>query len=425
MDPVVVQNLGKRFRRRGVDRPSSFKEAVLTLKLRIPAEEFWGLRDISFSVPAGRTIGIVGKNGAGKSTLLRLIGGVITPDEGDVAVHGRIGALLDLGAGLSDDLTGRENIFLSGVIAGMTRAEVGARFDSIVAFAELEDVLDDPIRIYSSGMRLRLAFAVAAHIDPDILLIDEVLAVGDAAFHRKCLERIRRFKASGCTIFLVSHEATQVRALCDQVILLRQGRMLSFGPTHGVMDQYEALVEGRTQSPGRQDVPDRKIAGGGKLTMGVTRFGTQQVQIEAVRVLNHENAPTNCIVSGDGIIVEVDYHAKQPALSPNVSIGVHLPDGIACLDTNTQIGGLELPNLSGRGTLRLTIGRLDLCGGDYFVNVGLYERDWDHTYDCHELVYPLRVIGANSGRGIMNPPNRWERVGPAESAEPLLTAFSP
>lgn len=421
MEPSIsVEHLSKRFRRRGVDRPTSLKEAILTLNFRTHGELFWGLRDVTFSVPKGRTVGVVGKNGAGKSTLLRMIGGVIKPDEGSVAVQGRIGALLDLGAGLSDDLTGRENIFLGGVIAGMTRVEVRARFDDIVSFAELEDVIDDPIRIYSSGMRMRLAFAVAAHIDPDILLIDEVLAVGDGAFQRKCLDRIRQFKASGCTIFLVSHEAAQVRALCDEVVLLKQGRLLAFGPTQGVMDQYEALTEGRTYTPEARDMPEVASPSGGKLSLGVNRFGSQEVQITATRVLNDQGRPTRCILGGDGLIVEIEYHARRPAPSPRASVGIYLPDGTACLDTNTAISGLELPNLSGRGALRLKIDRLDLAAGDYFINVGLYERDWDHTYDCHNLVYPLQVIGAaGSGKGALNPPHRWELLGAQDAREPV------
>ncbi len=183
---VVVQGLGKQFRRYHRDRPVTLKEAVVRgLRQMKPVEQFWALREVSCSVAAGRTIGVIGNNGAGKSTLLRLIGGVGRPDEGSVQVHGRIGALLDLGVGFHPDLTGRENVFVSGVIAGLTRHEVAQRFDSIVAFAELQQSIDSPLRTYSSGMQMRLAFAVAIHTEPEILLIDEVLAVGDLAFQRK------------------------------------------------------------------------------------------------------------------------------------------------------------------------------------------------------------------------------------------------
>ena len=420
-DAVIVEGLGKRFDRRGPDRPTSFKEAFVTGRLRTPAQPFWGLRDISFSVPAGRTVGIVGKNGAGKSTLLRLIGEVYRPDEGRVSVHGRIGALLDLGAGLSDELTGRENIFLAGVVAGMTRAEVRSRFEEIVTFAELDDVIDDPIRRYSSGMRMRLAFAVAAHIDPAILLIDEVLAVGDAQFQRKCLERIGQFKKKGCTVLIVSHDASQVCALCDEAILLRQGRMLAHGPTSGVMDKYEALVEGRTETLSRAEFPDVALPSGRRLVLGVNRSGNQQVQIKAVRLLNRGGVSTNCILSGDGLTVELTYVAKQPAISPLASVTVHLPDGMAVYDTNTSVAGLELNTLSGEGVIRLHVERLDLAGGDYFVNVGLYGQDWDFTYDHHAQAYPLEVLGPRTAKGVMAPPCRWEATT-AQSAKGAATA---
>jgi len=179
---IVATSLGKRFARHGYDRPSTLKEMILRGNPTDRTPQFWGLRDVSFSIRKGRAVGVVGRNGAGKSTLLRLVGGVGRPDQGQVTVRGRIGAILDLGAGLTGDLTGRENIFILGVLAGMTRAEVKARMADIIRFAELEQFVDDPVRIYSSGMRMRLAFAVAAHIDPDVLLLDEVLAVGDASF---------------------------------------------------------------------------------------------------------------------------------------------------------------------------------------------------------------------------------------------------
>lgn len=417
---IVVEGLGKRFRAHGKARGStSLKEAFLTRSRGARGEDFWGLRDVNFSIPTGRTVGIVGKNGAGKSTLLRLVSRVIHPDEGKVTVRGRIGALLDLGAGLTDDLTGRENIFLSGVISGMTRAEVRARFDEIVAFAELEDVLDDPIRVYSSGMRMRLAFAVASHISPDVLLIDEVLAVGDSAFQRKCLDRLANFKASGCTILVVSHDGAQIRAVCDEVILLRGGRMQAYGSPHDVMEQYDALVGGRTVSPGAEEVPDAELAGGRRLQIGVNRFGTQETQIEAVRLLNARGYLTGSILSGDSLTVEIDYQAKLPVAFPKASISLEAPNGTCCLDTNTDVGGLELQKLFGRGTLRVRLERLDLREGHYFLSVGLFSQDWDLCLDFHQSSYTLEVIGSSSGKGVLNPPCRWElaRVGSVAELE--------
>jgi lipopolysaccharide transport system ATP-binding protein len=203
-------------------------------------ERFWALNDVSFTVGKGRSIGVIGSNGSGKSTLLRLIGGVGRPDSGQIEVRGHLGALLDLGAGFHPELTGRENAILAGVLNGLTRRQVLARFDEIVAFAEIEEAIDNPMRTYSSGMQMRLGFSVAVHTDPEILLIDEVLSVGDIAFQRKCLDRIGRFKSAGCSIVFVSHDGDTVRELCDEAIWLDHGRLVERGTAADVVGSYSA-----------------------------------------------------------------------------------------------------------------------------------------------------------------------------------------
>lgn len=248
MDPaIIVRGLSKQFRQHHPDRPWMLQE-LLARGLRgwKPLEAFWALRDLNFSIAPGRMVGVIGANGAGKSTLLRLIGGIGRPDSGHIEVYGRIGALLDLGAGFHYDLTGRENVYISGVIAGLTRRQVRQRFDAIVDFAGMQEFIDYPIRTYSTGMAMRLAFALAIHIDPEILLIDEVLAVGDMAFARKCLERIAEFKAQGCTILLVSHDVANIAELCDEALWLRRGRLEAQGAADMVVSQYVSAVEAET-----------------------------------------------------------------------------------------------------------------------------------------------------------------------------------
>lgn len=236
---IQVKDLGKRFRYYHANRPTTLQEAVVNGLRRLKhTEYFWALRNISFSVPQGRMLGVIGPNGAGKSTLMRLVGGVGRPDEGTIKVKGRIGGLLELGAGFHPDLTGRENVFINGIIFGLIRSEVEQRFDEIVAFAELEAAIDNPLRTYSTGMRMRLGFAIAAHTSPEILLIDEVLAVGDASFRSKCLERINQFKQEGCTIMFVSHNADQVREHCDEVVWLHKGQMVAYGDPAEIVDNY-------------------------------------------------------------------------------------------------------------------------------------------------------------------------------------------
>ena len=244
---IVIRDAGKRFRRYHVDAPGTIHEALLRgFRKLLPAEQFWVLRDLNLRIPHGRAVGVVGRNGAGKSTLLRLIGGVGRLDEGTIEVDGHVRALLNLGTGLHPELTGRENIFVTGVISGLTRREVAERFDSIVAFSELEEFIDSPLRAYSSGMQMRLAFSVAIHSVPDIFLIDEVLAVGDVAFQRKCLDRIIQLKAEGCTIVVVSHDVTMIEQLCEDAVWLRAGRVAAYGPAPAVIASY--LEEADTQS---------------------------------------------------------------------------------------------------------------------------------------------------------------------------------
>jgi lipopolysaccharide transport system ATP-binding protein len=238
---IVVRNVGKRFRRYRAQRPRTLQEAFQrAVSGGRPSEYVWSLQDISFELPRGRAAAIIGANGAGKSTLLRLVGGVGRPDCGTIQVQGRLGALLELGAGLHPELTGRENIFVAGVIGGLTRREVERKFDSIVEFAELQEFVDSPMHAYSTGMQLRLAFATAVHIEPEVLLIDEVLSVGDFAFQRKCLDRISSYRATGCTILLVTHDMETVRRFCDEAILLRAGRMAARGAVDDVVEQYLA-----------------------------------------------------------------------------------------------------------------------------------------------------------------------------------------
>ena len=245
---ITVSDLGKRFRRYGANRPRSFKESLIRgLRGVTPTETFWALKDVSFSVEEGRMVGVIGHNGAGKSTLLRLVGGIGRPDRGEISVRGRIGGLLELGAGFHPDLTGRENVYVNGVVAGLTRREVSLLFDEIVCFAELEEFIDSPLHTYSDGMRMRLGFAVIAHTEPGILLIDELLAVGDSLFRSKCLERINLFRARGCTILLVSHDLTSVGELCDEVLWLHRGQLAAAGGAEDVT----ALYERHNQEQGR------------------------------------------------------------------------------------------------------------------------------------------------------------------------------
>ena len=407
-DAIVVQGLGKRFRRYHADRPTTLKEAILRgLRLTKP-DEFWALRGISFGVAPARMVGVIGLNGAGKSTLLRLIGGVGRPDEGRAIARGRIGALLDLGTGFHPDLTGRENVFVNGVIAGLTRAEVTQRFDSIVDFAELEPFIDNPLRTYSTGMYMRLGFAIAAHIEPDILLIDEVLAVGDLAFQRKCLDRIARFKADGCTIVLVSHDADLVKRMCDEALWLHRGRLVAHGPADVVTGQYLAEIAAETRRRTPQAQPVARTPAGAELRINENRFGSMEIEIVSVRLLDPAGQPVSELGSGDPLHIELEYRAPQPIARPIFGITISREDGLICYDTSTHTAGLHLATVQGPGRISFYLERLDLIGGQYYVDVGVYERDWAYAYDYHWHAYPLIIQPTGGDKGIVRPPQRWE-----------------
>lgn len=404
---IVVQDLGKTYRSRDRGAPSSLKGRILSGYRTPKRDAFWGLRHISFSIQRGRAVGVVGLNGAGKSTLLRLIGGVGEPNEGSIRVNGRVGALLDIGAGLTEDLTGRENIFLLGVISGMLRSEIAERFDEIVAFAELADFIEAPVRTYSTGMRMRLAFAVAVNTAPDVLLIDEVLAVGDQAFQRKCLRRVERIRETGCTIFLVSHDETQIRALCDDVILLDRGRLVAYGPLEETMALYAASVDAKV-AQAEDGAPALPAAGEqGTLAPEVNRFGSGEILIEDVRITSERGQPIERIFAGTGIDITLSYRSKSGGEAPIAVAGIYAADDTACFETNSQLGGVELTLDGDMGEATLRIERLDLAPGDYRVTVGLFSSDWQRVYDYHAEAYPISVIGSGPSKGYLNPPVQW------------------
>jgi len=403
--PISVSALSKHFRRRHKGSPSTLKEAFVTrLRHLNSSEEFLALDRIDLEVQRGEIVGAIGRNGAGKSTLLRLIGGVGQPDSGRIRVHGRIGALLELGAGFHPELTGRENIFVNGVISGLTRAEVAARFENIVAFSELENFIDSPLRTYSSGMQLRLAFSISVHTDPDILLIDEVLAVGDLAFQQKCIERIESFRDRGCAILIVSHDIGQIRSLCDRALWLQNGRIAAQGDPIDVVEQYEQAMALETQ---------RRRAGGSETGAAAGmppehgRHGSGEMEITGVTMQDSGGGNVEAVKRGDALTVTVRCAAAAPVPSPIFSLSISDPDGRILLDSNTA--GIDMPAFESTGVVRVHIERMDLPGGEYFLDLGIYEKDWACVYDYHWHMHPLEVVEENRARGPREPP-RWEFV---------------
>lgn len=406
LSPIQVVGVKKSFVRHNKLRPRTLKEVFIRRQLDLRKNtDFMALEQVSLEVNSGELVGIIGHNGAGKSTLLRLIGGVGLPDEGQISIHGKIGALLELGAGFHPELTGRENIFVNGIISGLTHQEVARRFADIVKFSELEDSINNPLRTYSSGMQLRLAFAVSVHTSPDILLIDEVLAVGDLAFQHKCLERIEQFRREGCAILIVSHDIAQVRNLCDRAIWMSDGRVVATGEPGGIVDQYERSMLSKTEKLGLVCKPVHPIHSDDDRFIE-NRTGTMEMEIFNIRLLNMVGTPVSKLQNGDALIVEISYVPQNTVQSPIFSVTISDKNGTVCLDINTS--QLEMPNIDKQGIIRVNFERLDLTAGNYFVDVGAYAAGWGHVYDHHWHVYSLSVLDTTQSKGILNPPHQWE-----------------
>jgi lipopolysaccharide transport system ATP-binding protein len=401
MSAIRAHAVGKLYRRYATERPSTLKEAVLRGFHGMRGERFWALHEVSFEVEAGRTVGVIGGNGAGKSTLLRLIGGVERPDEGSIEVRGRIGALLELGASFHAELTGRENLMLAGVVAGLSRRAVRARFDDIVGFAQLEDFIDSPLRTYSTGMVTRLAFSIASHIEPEVLVVDEALAVGDLSFQQRCIDRIHEFRRAGVTIVIVSHDPNRIRDLCDEVIWLRGGRVAAVGAPTEVTGRYARSQAEETRKVTPHDVPVTYTPSGIPLRVHLNRFGSQEATISAVHVRDAWGEACSTIQAGSALTVDVEASIPDSIGAAIVGITIRRSDDVVCIDAYAPVEGMP------RARARLQIERLDLAAGEYAVDVGLFSFDWNRTYDYHYGPYPLTVTGPSSGSGMMAPPLSW------------------
>jgi ABC-type polysaccharide/polyol phosphate transport system ATPase subunit len=399
---VSVEHLSKKFRVFH-ERNRYLKSSILRGR-RAKWEDFWALRDVSFEVHEGQAFGIVGHNGSGKSTMLKCLAGILVPDEGSVAVRGSMSALLELGAGFHADLSGRENVFLNGAILGMPRKELTRRFEEIVAFAGLEGFIDQPVRNYSTGMTVRLGFAIAINVDPDVLIIDEVLAVGDAEFQAKCRDKISEFRTAGKTIVLVTHGLADVLSLCDDALWLDHGLTRQLGDPAAIVDEYTGVArEGRKAEQ----------------TKG-TRWGTGEARFVRLELLDGDGKPVSFGRSGEPLTFRLHYVAYQPLNDVVFGIGVDHQNGQHLTGTNTRRHGRTIPLIDGRGHVDYTIDDLSLLEGTYELSAAI--ADWTEAHDYDHWQHGLRFDVLPSTiheEGYLSLSGRWrlEHTQPERSTD--------
>ena len=369
---IEVRDVSKRFRIYR-EKPTSLKQRLLTSRSR--AEDFWALRDVALDVGEGSTFGLIGHNGSGKTTLLKCVAGILRPTSGAILQRGRLAALLELGAGFHPELTGRENVYLNASFLGLSRKQTDAAFDDIVAFAELERFIDTEVKFYSSGMLVRLGFAVAVYVEPDVLLIDEVLAVGDEAFQAKCLNRVREFQREGRTIVLVTHALDTVTEICDRAAMLHHGELHAIGMPAEVVREMRHVLLGMAD-PGF--VPEQ---------------GTREVEIIEVQIVRPDGSSHGAILSGDPLTIVVDVRQNETVDDLDVDFAVHESSNYLVLDARTSRAGIDLGRFD-KKRVRFKISGFPYDPGKYWVTIGLSSRTTGHLYHVQTQRYLFEVFDA-------------------------------
>lgn len=397
-EPVIsFEHVSKRFTLTREPIQSIAKTVLSSFsKDATPEKNLWAVRDVSFSVLPGQCFGIVGRNGSGKSTILKLIARILRPTDGRIVVHGRVSALLELGAGFHQDLTGRENIFLNASLLGLEEDEIKARFDDIVAFSELGDFIDMPVKHYSSGMYMRLGFSVAIHVQPDILIVDEILAVGDQAFQTKCLDAILNLRRQGVTIIVVSHSLNLLRTLCTHLLWVDLGVTRAVGPAAEIAALYQAYAYERE---GAQTSTNAQL-----------RQGSGDIEITAVRFLDATGQENTSFQTSQPMCIELHYTAHKPIENPEFGLAIFRQDGVHVNGPNTRLAGLDLGTINGNGVLRYQIEQLPLLPARYQVSVAIHDGRTHFCYDYHQQAYTFRVApgGTTELDGLIAMPAVWQ-----------------
>lgn len=408
---IALERVSKSYRLWG--RRSQFatlKSALLKRDLKLaPEATVPAVKDVSFAVDKGEAFGIVGRNGSGKSTLLKLISGILKPTSGRVSVNGRIAALIELGAGFHPEITGRENIYINGIMLGLTRREIDARFERIVDFSGIRDFIDQPVKTYSSGMYVRLGFAVAVHVDPDILLIDEVLSVGDEEFSAKCIAKIQEMKYRGVTLVFVTHQLDQVRNLCDRALWLDHGETAQVGDPVRVVDAY--LQEVAAPEARRDAAPP--VAETAALPDEEERFGSGEVILKHVALVDNKGLELVALGAGSAVAIEMDVEVRVPQDDFVFGLGIYHADGTCVYGTNTDLEGFAPERLESSGRVRFVMPSLDLVAGQYRVDAAVHTRN-GRSFDYRRGVIRFVVGSRVHDTGVYRPKHSWQFDGGIE-----------
>lgn len=397
-EPIICfQSVSKRFKMATARNRSFLKSLTDRISGEDDEDVLWAVNDVSFEVSRGESVGLVGHNGSGKSTLLKLATKILSPTSGSIRVSGRVSPLLELGAGFHPDLTGRENIYLNGSVLGLSNPEIDQRLDNIIAFSELEQFIDIPVKHYSSGMYMRLGFSVAVHCDPDLLLVDEILAVGDRAFQRKCLDRIASLKQQGVTIMMVSHSLDTLLKLCDSIVWMDHGIMKEKGAPQPTIANYVDFMNARIAAQGQS---------GGFV---FNRHGSYEVEITNVAFLDGAGEVQQVFRTGEPMTIAMQYDAHEPIHDPEFGIAIYRDDGVHIAGPNNRAGQVFLDTISGTGTVEYRIDRLPLLPGSYTVTTAIHDGALPQVYDYHAQAYKFRVEADAQGEthGVVSLPATW------------------
>ncbi len=420
-DVITFDHVSKKFSLHR-ERARSFQDLVLGLFRRdekvIPYEEreaFWALKDVSFSINQGETVGIIGPNGAGKSTILKLLTRIIEPTSGHVEISGRVGALLELGAGFHPDLTGRENIYMYGSILGLNRVEIDQRLDEIINFAELERFIDVPVKHYSSGMYVRLGFSVAVHTEPEVLLIDEVLAVGDQEFRHKCLLKIESMQQKGLTIVLVSHNMEQISQVCDRVVWIDQGHLKASGVAAELIKEYTGSLVAeehrlRSEALSTLQANGQAVEKVDNDSLPMKRWGNGDIVITGMRLLESDGCAARTFHPDQPMRVEFDYAVRNPVDDwPSFGVAIYRKDGLWCYGTNTGIDGYGFAQaaLPASGTMVAELSAVQLLEGEYTIDLAVHSTNSESMYDYVKSGLWFNVVNPGGDRGVFRPELDW------------------